>query len=143
MSSIPELLHATLAAGNMQAAKLDSATQVANRVLCKHGMSDYETAKDHATYWKEYIVFRYYYIANPSLATGGGAILAVRTSDMLGGMVYCSHDWLEQDIDVIYENIPIAFSMTAKPCQTTSNNNIMKCIRIGLPGNDQLATQSA
>ncbi|WP_371226100.1 hypothetical protein [Roseovarius sp. 2305UL8-3] len=110
MAQEAELLHATLPTEDSESTELDRAASVANRVLSENGMVDYKTTKDHASYWKNYFIFEYFLIKDPRVRPGGGATLVVRSNDMLGGMVYCSSDMLEEDIDVLLANIPKAFS---------------------------------
>jgi len=104
-----ELLHPTLFDNDPGETALERATAIANRLLRENGMSDVSTSSDHATYWKGYILFGYFKKDEPSVRYGGGATLVVREKDLLCGMVYCSFDWLEQDIDVLLANIPKAF----------------------------------
>lgn len=105
-----ELLHPTFFDADTGRTELDRATAVANRVLRENGLSDFGTNQSHASDWKGYIIFRYYDIEELSMAYGGGATLVVRKKDLLGGMVYCSVDWLKQDVDLLLTNIPRAFS---------------------------------
>lgn len=104
------LLHPTFFSSDTGGTELQRATAVANRVLHENNMSDVCTTQDHASYWRGYIIFEYFNIEKPSVKYGGGATLVVRRKDLVGGMVYCSFDWLEQDIDLARANIPIAFS---------------------------------
>lgn len=73
-------------------------------------MGDISTSQDHATYWRGYIVFEYFSKKEPSVGYGGGATLVGREKDLLAGMVYCSFDWLEEDLDLLQSSIPKAFS---------------------------------
>ena len=105
-----ELLHPTFFDSEAGITMLDRATSLAKRILRENGMSDFSTTQDHASYWKGYIIFEYFNIEEPDAKYGGGATLVVRKKDLVGGMVYCSFDWLEQDIDLVLANIPKAFS---------------------------------
>lgn len=109
MSHGSALLYPTRPTDNMQGTDLDLAALIANLVLSKNGMEDFLATQDRVKYWKDYFIFQYHNVADPTLAYGGGATLVVRKSDFLGGMVYCSFNWLEEDIDQVYASISEAF----------------------------------
>lgn len=98
------------------------AANVANRVLHENGMEDFATSLENVSEWDGYLLFSYHNIEDPKLAYGGGARLVVRKSDHLGGMVYSSFDWLEENPHALLANIPIAFSKfdaEQKPSKTS------------------------
>jgi hypothetical protein len=66
-----EALHPTLFDNDPGRTELERATAVANRLLSEKGMGDIGTSKDHATYWRGYIVFEHFSKKEPSGGCGG------------------------------------------------------------------------
>lgn len=108
--SYGELHYPTRPESNGPIADLESAVELAGRVLCENGMTDFSVTDNGVSDWNGFYLFRYHNTANPDEVYGGGASLVVRRKDGLGGMVHVPPDWMEEDLDKFYLPIATAFA---------------------------------